>query len=236
MIQGEPVRDRERLIWMSDEARVKPTLDIRPDLVAMAADIAAGERAVTAAMRDAGTGLKFAGRGADRRRRTRVAARQLDPVQVFPKAGASLNAAALVWSKAPVIIGAHDTGPLIRSKRGFWLAIPTPAAGKAHGGGASRRRGGNGRPGCGCGSSIAEGPEPAGGGRGGSTREGRAVASRSKNGPGPRDRADLPAGAAGQAAKAARPGAGRGPGRRRAGGDDRGEQKVEVGAVGAEGS
>ena len=40
----------------------------------------------------------------------------------------------MVWSKAPVIVGAHDTGPLIRSRNGFWLAIPTPAAGKALGG------------------------------------------------------------------------------------------------------
>jgi len=46
----------------------------------------------------------------------------------------SLDAAALVWSNAPVIIGAHDTGPLIRSASGFWLAIPLPAAGKALGG------------------------------------------------------------------------------------------------------
>jgi hypothetical protein len=37
---------------------------------------------------------------------------------------------ALVWPNAPVINGAHDTGPLIRPKNGFWLAIPTPAAGK----------------------------------------------------------------------------------------------------------
>jgi hypothetical protein len=55
--------------------------------------------------------------------------------QTYPKAGESLNAAALVWSKAPVIIGAHDTGPLIRSKDGFWLAIPLPAAGKSLRGG-----------------------------------------------------------------------------------------------------
>ncbi|MFO0481443.1 MAG: DUF6441 family protein, partial [Curvibacter sp.] len=47
----------------------------------------------------------------------------------------SLNAAAVVWSNAPVIVGAHDTGPLIRSKNGFWLAIPTPAAGKSTRGG-----------------------------------------------------------------------------------------------------
>ena len=33
-----------------------------------------------------------------------------------------------------LIFGAHDTGPLIRSASGFWLAIPLPAAGKALGG------------------------------------------------------------------------------------------------------
>ena len=41
----------------------------------------------------------------------------------------------MVWSRAPVIIGAHDSGPLIRSRNGFWLAIPTPAAGKSTRGG-----------------------------------------------------------------------------------------------------
>ena len=114
---------------------MKLKLDIRPDLVAMmAAEIAAGERAVTAAMREAGTGLKLAWRG-------QIVGAGLGPrlansirSEVFPKAGVSLNAAAVVWSKAPVIIGAHDAGPLIRSKNGFWLAIPTPAAGKALGG------------------------------------------------------------------------------------------------------
>ena len=54
--------------------------------------------------------------------------------QTYPKGRNSLDAAALVWSNAPVIIGAHDTGPLIRSGNGFWLAIPLPAAGKALGG------------------------------------------------------------------------------------------------------
>jgi hypothetical protein len=55
--------------------------------------------------------------------------------QNFPKGKPSLNAAAFIWSKAPVIIDAHNTGPLIRSKAGFWLAIPTPAAGKSARGG-----------------------------------------------------------------------------------------------------
>jgi hypothetical protein len=49
--------------------------------------------------------------------------------QVYPASRPSLNAAALVWSKAPVIVGAHDTGPLIRSRNDFWLTIPTVAAG-----------------------------------------------------------------------------------------------------------
>jgi hypothetical protein len=100
----------------------------------MAAEIAAGERAVTAAMREAGTGLKLAWRG--QITGAGLGARLANSIraEVFPKAGASLNAAAVVWSKAPVIIGAHDAGPLIRARNGLWLAIPLPAAGKALGG------------------------------------------------------------------------------------------------------
>ena len=110
---------------------MKLKLDIDPDIVAMmAAEVAAGERAVTAAMREAGTELKTAWRtqitGAGLGRRLANSIRN----QNFPRSGESLNAAALVWSKAPVIVGAHDTGPLIRSKEGFYLAIPTEAAGR----------------------------------------------------------------------------------------------------------
>ena len=175
------------------------TLDIRPDLAAlMAAEIAAGERAVTAAVREAGTGLKLGWRG--QITGAGLGARLANSIrsEVFPKAGASLNAAAVVWSKAPVIIGAHDAGPLIRAKNGLWLAIPTPAAGKALGG---RRI------------------TPAAWERKTGLRL-RFVYRRT--GPsllvapaGPRGRssarlarADLPAGAAGQAAEAARSGAG----------------------------
>lgn len=101
----------------------------------MEAEVKAGEKAVTTAMRDAGTGLKTAwraqitGAGLGARLTRTIRSEQ------FPKGRTSLNAAALVWSKAPVIVGAHDTGPLIRSKNGFWLAIPTPAAGKSLRGG-----------------------------------------------------------------------------------------------------
>lgn len=115
---------------------MKLRIEIAPDIVAlMQAEIAAGERAVSAAMREAGSGLKsdwraqITGAGLGRRLANSIRS------QTFPKSGNSLNAAALVWSKAPVIIGAHDTGPLIRSKDGFWLAIPTPAAGKSTRGG-----------------------------------------------------------------------------------------------------
>ena len=114
---------------------MKLKLDITPNIVAvMAAEVAAGERAVTDAMREAGTGLKSAWRaqitGAG------LGTRLANSIRLasFPKSGESLNAAALVWSNAPVIIGAHDTGPLIRSGSGFWLTIPLPAAGKALGG------------------------------------------------------------------------------------------------------
>jgi hypothetical protein len=109
---------------------MKLKLDVTPDLVAqMAAEIKAGEKAVSAATREAGNGLKNAwraqitGAGLGQRLARTIRSEQ------FPKGKPSLNAAALVWSKAPGIVGAHDTGPLIRSKNGFWLAIPTPAAG-----------------------------------------------------------------------------------------------------------
>ncbi|MDB6183097.1 DUF6441 family protein [Paracoccus fistulariae] len=111
-------------------------LDIDPDLVAMMqAEIEAGEKAVTGAMREAGVGLKTAWRGqitgAGLGRRLANSIRNA----TYPKAGDSLNATALVWSKAPVIVGAHNAGPLIRSRDGFWLVIPTEAAGKSLRGG-----------------------------------------------------------------------------------------------------
>ena len=115
---------------------MKLKLDITPDLVAMmAAEIRAWEKAVTAATREAGTGLKTAwraqitGAGLGQRLARTIRSEQ------FPKGKPSLSAAALVWSKAPGIVSAHDSGPLIRSRNGFWLAIPTPAAGKSLRGG-----------------------------------------------------------------------------------------------------
>ena len=114
---------------------MKLNISFTPDLVAlMRAEIAAGQKAVSVTMTQAGTSLKSAWRvqitGAGLGQRLANTIRS----QIYPKGRNSLDAAALVWSNAPVIIGAHDTGPLIRSARGFWLAIPLFAAGKALGG------------------------------------------------------------------------------------------------------
>ena len=49
--------------------------------------------------------------------------------KTYPEGGVSLEAASFVWSKAPNIVDAFDRGVTIKSSRGFWLAIPTPAAG-----------------------------------------------------------------------------------------------------------
>lgn len=99
---------------------MKLKLDIDPDLVAMmAAEIKAGEKAVSAAMREAGTGLKSDWRAQSTG--THLGRRLANSILLatYPKAGDSLNAAALVWSKASEIIGAHDTSPLNRSKDGL---------------------------------------------------------------------------------------------------------------------
>ena len=72
-------------------------LDITPNLVAvMAAEIKAGEKAVSAAIREAGTDLKSAWRG--QITQTGLGRRLANSIrsQTYPKAGESLKAAALV--------------------------------------------------------------------------------------------------------------------------------------------
>lgn len=110
---------------------MKLDVKISPDIARiMAAEVKAGERAVTAAMSTASQDLKLKWRGqitgAGLGRRLGNSIRS----QVYPKGDTSLNAAGLVWSKAPHIVGAHEDGPLLRSPNGFWLAIPLPAAGR----------------------------------------------------------------------------------------------------------
>ena len=136
---------------------MKLKLDIDPDLVAMMqAEIRAGEKAVTGAMREAGVDLKTAWRGqitgAGLGRRLANSIRN----QTYPKAGDSLNATALVWFKAPVIVGAHNAGPLIRSREGSCWRSPRNPPENRGAAGASPRANGNDGPGFACTSSIGE--------------------------------------------------------------------------------
>lgn len=110
---------------------MKLKIDITSDLFGLMAEEArAGECAVTSAMREAGQGLKLAWRGqisgAGLGQRLANTIRN----QTYPTSGTSWNAAALVWSQAPEIVGAHEQGAVIRARNSLWLAIPLPAAGK----------------------------------------------------------------------------------------------------------
>ncbi len=114
---------------------MKLSINFSPDLVALLEqEIKAGERAVTSAMKSAGAELKQDWR----KQITRAGLGHRLPRTIrnrtYPTNGDSINAAALVWSNAPEILNAHDRGALIRSKLGFYLAIPTEAAGLGRGG------------------------------------------------------------------------------------------------------
>jgi len=86
------------------------------------------EKAVAEGVAEAGDGLK----GSLRRQ---VITSGLGPRmartwrrRAYPNKGH--DAASLVWSKTPDIVRSFDQGTVIRSKTGFWLAIPTAAAPK----------------------------------------------------------------------------------------------------------
>lgn len=100
----------------------------------MHAEYRAGEKAVTRTMRAAAVDLKAKWRGqitsAGLGRKLGNAVRSAS----YPARSESMNAAAMVWTRAPKITAAHEAGPLIRSASGFFLAIPTPAAGVKAGG------------------------------------------------------------------------------------------------------
>ena len=114
---------------------MKLKMDFDPDLVGMLqAEIKAGEHAVTAAMKSAGSELKQAWREQITRAGLGHRLPRTIRNRTYPKGKDSIDAAAFVWSNAPEILNAHDKGVLIRSKNGFYLAIPTEAAGKGRGG------------------------------------------------------------------------------------------------------
>jgi len=102
---------------------------------ALVAEIATGERSVSAAMLAAGEGLRLAWCGQITGAGLKTRPTNTIRTAPYPNGQPSLNAAALVWSKTPVIGGADDTGPLIRSRNELWLAIPLPAGRKSRRGG-----------------------------------------------------------------------------------------------------
>ena len=94
----------------------------------MEAEERAGRRAVRGGLNAASKGLQAdwrrqvvaGGLGSRLARTIRAATHPRQP---------SSNAASLVWTRAPTIIDAFDRGALIKSKDGFFLAIPTKEAG-----------------------------------------------------------------------------------------------------------
>ena len=89
-----------------------------------------GERASSRALGKAGAGLKEDWRGQITNSGLGMRLARTIRARTYPKGQNSLDAAAVVWSNAPDILRAFDRGALIRSRSGFWLAIPTEAAGK----------------------------------------------------------------------------------------------------------
>lgn len=88
------------------------------------------EQAVTAGIHEAADGLKrelrqqVTGAGLGRKLANTWRA------EVYPRGRASIGAAGLVFSRAPNVVGLYADGAILRSRRGLYLAIPTPAAGR----------------------------------------------------------------------------------------------------------
>jgi hypothetical protein len=106
---------------------MKPAATIARSLQAdMQAELRELERAVASGTRDAGRGLKT-----ELRRQvstTGLGQRLANSWRDRHYPNRKLDAASLVYTKAPPIIRAFDEGTVIRSKRGRFLAIPTENA------------------------------------------------------------------------------------------------------------
>jgi len=100
----------------------------------MADEVQAGKRAVSTAMRAAASSLKATWR--DEVRAAGLGSRLSNAVraEVFPRGKVSLNGAFQVYTKAPWIFSAHESGATIMASGGGWLAIPTETAGRGRSG------------------------------------------------------------------------------------------------------
>ncbi len=95
----------------------------------MEAEERAGRVAVSRGMNAAATGLQASWRRQVESGGLGTRLARTIRKEVFPRHPSSY-AAALVWTRAPVLIDAFDRGSLIKSTDGFFLAIPTEAAGQ----------------------------------------------------------------------------------------------------------
>lgn len=116
-------------LWLPDMDRLSVAFTGNLEKV-MKAELDKSEKAVTLGVRRRTTFLKDT-----LRRQVRVAGLGEGVAKawrdrVYPKGGNSLDAAGVVFSKAPHIVEAFDKGQTIRSPNGFWLAIPTENAPK----------------------------------------------------------------------------------------------------------
>jgi len=110
---------------------VKLITDIQGDIRAMMKqELEAAERAVTAGVSEAARGLQTAWRGQITGATLGQSPANSIRKNLYPISGTSIRAAAVVYSNASKVVDAFDRGALIRARNGFWLAIPTAAAGK----------------------------------------------------------------------------------------------------------
>ena len=96
----------------------------------MESELYAAKKAVTLGIREATQGLKMS-------MRRQVTLKGIGPRMAntwrgenYPKGQYSIRAAGLVYTKAPKIMAGFEDGAIIRSHKGWWLAIPTPHAPK----------------------------------------------------------------------------------------------------------
>ena len=114
---------------------MKFNLSIEGDLgLMLRSEAAQGKGAVTRAIVAAGNTMKAKWREQVVAAGLGVRLSNTVRLNTYPKGRNSFGAAALLFSKAPELMYAHDSGATIKSQNGVWLAIPTPAAGRGAGG------------------------------------------------------------------------------------------------------
>lgn len=94
-----------------------------------------GARSVTRVMAATAQGIKGAWRGEITGAGLGTRLANTVRAQAYPQSGFSMNAAALVWTRASKIVGAFERGATIRAQNGLWLAIPLAGTMKSGRGG-----------------------------------------------------------------------------------------------------